>query len=39
MKTIITNQTIWNIAYPIILGSLAQTLITHYRHGILRARQ
>jgi putative MATE family efflux protein len=28
MKTIITNQTIWNIAYPIILGSLAQTLIT-----------
>ncbi len=28
MKTIITNKTIWNIAYPIILGSLAQTLIT-----------
>ena len=28
MKTIITNKTIWTIAYPIILGSLAQTLIT-----------
>lgn len=28
MKTVITNKTIWNIAYPIILGSLAQTLIT-----------
>ena len=28
MKTVITNKTVWNIAYPIILGSLAQTLIT-----------
>lgn len=28
MKTIVTNKTIWNIAYPIILGSLAQTLIS-----------
>jgi len=28
MKTSIRNKTIWTIAYPIILGSLAQTLIT-----------
>ena len=28
MKTSISNKIIWNIAYPIILGSLAQTLIT-----------
>lgn len=28
MKSSISNKTIWNIAYPIILGNLAQTLIT-----------
>ncbi|MEG1555200.1 MAG: MATE family efflux transporter, partial [Bacteroidales bacterium] len=27
MKTSVTNKTIWNIAYPIIFGNLAQTLI------------
>lgn len=28
MKTTISNKTIWSIAYPIIFGNLAQTLIT-----------
>lgn len=28
MKSSISNKTIWNIAYPIIFGNLAQTLIT-----------
>lgn len=28
MKSTIRNKTIWNIAYPIIFGNLAQTLIT-----------
>lgn len=28
MSSKITNKTIWGIAYPIIMGSLAQTLIT-----------
>ena len=28
MKTSITNKEIWKIAYPIILGNLAQTIIT-----------
>lgn len=26
--TSVSNKTIWNIAYPIIFGNLAQTLIT-----------
>ena len=28
MKTSITNREIWRIAYPIMLGNLAQTIIT-----------
>lgn len=28
MKSSVSNKTIWNIAYPIIFGNLAQTLIT-----------
>lgn len=28
MKSSVTNKTIWNIAYPIMFGNLAQTLIT-----------
>lgn len=28
MKSSITKRTIWNIAYPIMFGNLAQTLIT-----------
>lgn len=28
MKTSITNKKIWNISYPIILGSIAQNIIT-----------
>lgn len=28
MKTSITNKKIWNIAYPIIIGSIAQNIIT-----------
>ncbi|MDD4848812.1 MAG: MATE family efflux transporter [Bacteroidales bacterium] len=28
MKSSITNSSIWNIAYPIIFGNLAQTIIT-----------
>lgn len=28
MKSSITNRSIWNIAYPIIFGNLAQTVIT-----------
>ncbi len=28
IKTSITNREIWRIAYPIMLGNLAQTIIT-----------
>ena len=28
MKTSVTNREIWRIAYPIMLGNLAQTIIT-----------
>ena len=28
IKTTITNKEIWRIAYPIMLGNLAQTIIT-----------
>ena len=35
IKSTVTNKEIWRIAYPIMLGNLAQTIITFTDYYIL----